>query len=235
MKYILTKNTKKIDDIILHQIRAIRSFGNVQKGDLGGYVETDANLTHYGNAWVKDNAIASGNALVCDDALVSGNSWVSGNVLVDENAIVSGNVLACENARISGNVILNGSVQVYGYASISDNVLAYDNAVICGNTIVNGNAIISGKTYVSGDTWIGGNALIKKPRHVIWLCPVGPENSTLTAYMTKEGKIEVTYTHFRGFLEEFEAKIKNHGNTKYEQEYLSLIPIIRRRFEEEGV
>lgn len=40
----------------LFQIRCLRTFGHVQKGDLGGYVEKEDNLSHSGDAWVSGNA-----------------------------------------------------------------------------------------------------------------------------------------------------------------------------------
>ena len=84
MKYKLTNIQKTINGITLHQIQALKNFGNVKKGDVGGWLETEDNLTHEGNAWVSDDAQVFG------DAVVSGNAWVSGNAVVCGNAQVSG-------------------------------------------------------------------------------------------------------------------------------------------------
>ena len=51
-KYKLTSNTKIVSDITLYQIEAIKSFGDVNIGDLGGYVESERNLSHKGDCWV---------------------------------------------------------------------------------------------------------------------------------------------------------------------------------------
>lgn len=45
-KYILTEETKEVGGHILHKIQAVRDFGDVQKGDLGGWVESEENLSH---------------------------------------------------------------------------------------------------------------------------------------------------------------------------------------------
>lgn len=90
-KYELTTNTKIVLGRKLFQIRALASFGNVKAGKLGGYIESENNLTQNGNAWVRDDAC------VCDDACVSGNAQVYGN------AYVCGNACVCGNARVSGN------------------------------------------------------------------------------------------------------------------------------------
>lgn len=52
MKYKLTANTKIIFGITLHQIQAEVSFGCIVKGDFGGWIEGDKNLSQDGNAWV---------------------------------------------------------------------------------------------------------------------------------------------------------------------------------------
>lgn len=35
-KYELTEETVKVEDRVLHRIRALKTFGDVKKGDLGG-------------------------------------------------------------------------------------------------------------------------------------------------------------------------------------------------------
>lgn len=50
MKYKLTKTSKKYFGITLYRIIAIKDFGNVLKGDLGGWIESEKNLTHNGDA-----------------------------------------------------------------------------------------------------------------------------------------------------------------------------------------
>lgn len=45
------------DGTNLHRIRALKSFGGVHEGDLGGWLEKETNLSHEGNAWVYDNAL----------------------------------------------------------------------------------------------------------------------------------------------------------------------------------
>lgn len=40
----------------LYRIKALITFGTVVAGELGGYIETEKNLDHSGNAWVYGNA-----------------------------------------------------------------------------------------------------------------------------------------------------------------------------------
>lgn len=57
----------------LFRIKALISFGSVEVGELGGYVEKEDNLAQDGNAWVY------GNARVCGDAEVYGDAKVCGD------------------------------------------------------------------------------------------------------------------------------------------------------------
>ena len=82
-KYILTEETKEVGGHILHRIQAVRDFDDVQKGDLGGWVESEKNLSHDGNCWVFDNGEVSGNGRV------SGNGEVSSNARIGVNAYIS--------------------------------------------------------------------------------------------------------------------------------------------------
>ena len=61
-KFELTTNTKMFLGRKLFQIKALVSFGDVEEGELGGFVEKEENLDHSGNAWVY------GDAWVCGDA-----------------------------------------------------------------------------------------------------------------------------------------------------------------------
>ena len=79
-KYKLTDKTKEASSIKLFRIQALRSFGDVNAGDLGGWVEGVKNLSQGGYAWVYGNARVFGDARVYGDARVSGDARVYGNV-----------------------------------------------------------------------------------------------------------------------------------------------------------
>lgn len=98
---LLEDETITIDGRTLYRIEALRDFADVKKGDKGGYVESEDNLSHVGNCWVFDNARVSDNALVRDNALVYDNTRVSGT------ARVLGNTCVLGNAQISNGIITN--------------------------------------------------------------------------------------------------------------------------------
>ena len=67
-KYRLTEETTKVGNRTLYRIQALRDFGNVKEGDIGGYIEAEKNLIQDGNAWVSDDARVSGDSRVSGDA-----------------------------------------------------------------------------------------------------------------------------------------------------------------------
>lgn len=62
-KYRLTAETMRFDGVMLHRIKALKDFGNVEAGELGGWVESEKNLSQEGNCWIAINAKAYANAL----------------------------------------------------------------------------------------------------------------------------------------------------------------------------
>ena len=84
-KYILTDNHIFNDlGIKIFQIKCTKAFGLIKEGELGGFIEKEANLSQAGNAWVY------GDARVYGDAWVSGDAWVYGDARVYGNAQVYG-------------------------------------------------------------------------------------------------------------------------------------------------
>ena len=81
----------------LFRIKALKDFNDVKKGNIGGYVESEKNLSQLGDCWiydnakVYDNAIVVGNAKVCDNARVHNNAHVRGNAQICGDAIISSN------------------------------------------------------------------------------------------------------------------------------------------------
>ena len=78
-KFELTTNTKMFLGKKLFQIKALISFGDVEAGELGGYIEKEENLSQADNAWVADNARVTDNARVADNARVTEKDRLTAN------------------------------------------------------------------------------------------------------------------------------------------------------------
>ena len=85
---LLLDDTVEYLGIKLFRIRALISFGNVEAGDIGGYIEKEDNLSIYGKAWVSGDAWVYGDARVYGDAEVYGDARVYGDALVYGDARV---------------------------------------------------------------------------------------------------------------------------------------------------
>ena len=169
-KYELTSETKVINGVELHRIKALGSFGRVEKGELGGWIESEKNLSQDGDAWVFDNAEVRGNARICEnariwenaricgDATVCGNAKVDGNATVEEYATVCGDATVDGDAKVSGDATVCGNATVYGDATVGWNATVEEYATVRGDAWVGGNAKVSGNATVDGNAWVGGNA-----------------------------------------------------------------------------
>ena len=51
-KYELTEEVMEYEGVILHRIKALKDFGDVKKGDLGGWIKSEENLSQEGLCWV---------------------------------------------------------------------------------------------------------------------------------------------------------------------------------------
>lgn len=75
---MLYKDKIEIGSHILYRIRALKDFGNVKAGDIGGYIEREENLSQEGICWV------FGNAKVYDSAKVFGNAKIYGSAKISK-------------------------------------------------------------------------------------------------------------------------------------------------------
>ena len=115
-KFELTSDTKIVFGKKLFRIKALIDFGNVNKGELGGYVEKEENLSHEGNAWAYGDAIVYGNARICGNAIVYGDAEICDDAIVYGNAEVYGNAKVYDDAEIYGNAWICGDAEIYGDA-----------------------------------------------------------------------------------------------------------------------
>lgn len=113
-KYVLTDETIKIGSTVLYRIKALIDFYNVKAGDLGGFVESETNLSHEGKCWVYN------------DACVYDNAKVYGNAQIMSNVHISGNAKVYEDAKVYENAIICGDAEIYGYAKLVFLAKLYD-------------------------------------------------------------------------------------------------------------
>ena len=99
-KYELTDETICCIGHTLHRIKALKDFFDIKKGDIGGFIEKEGNLSQDDDCWVYDNAKVYGNAKVSDNARVFDYAKVYGNAEVYGSAHISGNAKVYDNAKV---------------------------------------------------------------------------------------------------------------------------------------
>lgn len=163
---ILKTNTYNMNGKTLYRIIAIRNFGDIKKGEIGGFVESERNLSHNGNCWIHDDAKVYEKGKVYGDAQIYDHSMVYGKAKVYGHAKLFKSSLVTENAKIYGSSCLTGftairhKVRIYGNAKIADAMISnktkvYGNVIVdTGGVIIQGNSKIYGSSYISGDTKI---------------------------------------------------------------------------------
>ena len=87
-KYKLTNETITFLGKVLRRIEALKDFADIKKGDKGGFIESEKNLSQKDNCWIYNNAIIYENAKIyenveiCENVMICGNAEISGNATV---------------------------------------------------------------------------------------------------------------------------------------------------------
>ena len=171
----------------LWRIRALGDFGVVKAGEIGGLIEKEENLSHYGDCWVFGDAWVCGNAWVYEDA------WVSGDAEVSGDAQIYG------DARVFGDALVSGKAQVYGNAHV------FGDAEVSGKAQVYGNALVSGDAEVSGDRELKTGCFTKKQQDKKNInCDEKNESDLKQSEIIE--KIEVMQAYEDGFKISFKSK-----------------------------
>lgn len=147
-KYELLKDDyKEVFGIKLYRIRALKDFGDVKKGDVGGYIQKEENLSQKNTCWVYREAEVWGEARVYEKAKIYGEAKV------------------WREAKVYGEAIVCGKVTVYGEARICEEAAIYGEAEICGNAKIKSfqDYIVFKNNWSSGRyfTWTRNNDMWK--------------------------------------------------------------------------
>ena len=156
-----TSNTKyEITDIahekypFLHRIRALRDIGEqVKAGDLGGFVESESNLSFEAGdeAWIFDDAICAGDGYVDKGSCLRERAVVCGNAYVSWGTEMSGDSRAEDDAYIRG-------ARLSRYARASANSMILQSPTTKVSPILTGNCAVYGK--VMGDVMLAGSVVV---------------------------------------------------------------------------
>jgi len=120
-KYELSKDeTIEHKGKTLYRIIALISVSfDIVRGDRGGFVESEDNLSQEGECWIYDDAKVFGKAAVFGDAVVCQNAQVYKNAIISENAVISGNTKVYGHAKVSKTHKIRGTSRICGDSFLS--------------------------------------------------------------------------------------------------------------------
>ena len=147
-------------DIMKWNGYTLRRIRRISDGKLGGWIESEENLSQEGDCWIFNDS------MVYDSARVYGNAWVIDDSQVYNNALVFENARVCYGAKVYGNAKVHGysmvsdNTEVYDCAEVNDNARVYGNAKVYDTAKISGNAQVYGQAQVHGNARICGNAAV---------------------------------------------------------------------------
>lgn len=151
-KYKLTDEYITIGDKKLYCIEALKDFVDVKKGDKGGFIESEYNLSQDGNCWVYDDAKVYDNAAIHGNASVRGNAEIYGNALISGYASIEDNVKVYDDAEIFGHACIYDYAKIFNNTIVCDHVEIYDNVEIYGSTEIYGYITLLKDTKISSNS-----------------------------------------------------------------------------------
>ncbi|MDO4317230.1 MAG: hypothetical protein Q4C48_03380 [Lachnospiraceae bacterium] len=151
-KYEFTGETEElIGGTVLRRIRAVRDFGHVKRGELGGWIEKDENLSHEGSAWVGEEAVVWGNARVEEHAQVRDHAQVYGDAQIRGMGRVWDRAVVCENAKVDGRAVICDFARMFERSRISDDVEVSGTMQLVDDECYGGEQIITNKYPLTRD------------------------------------------------------------------------------------
>ena len=216
---IITRNSIVHNGRTLYKIRALKSFVNVlgdeiRKGELGGYVQSEDNLSQEGDCWISGKAKVYDNAKVLNNAFVYGSAEIFNNAVICKNACVCGSAKIYDNAKIHDSAFVCDAAEVYGdakifnkaeisgYSQIYDNAFVSSAACIFGNTRIYENAIIGEKAKIYGNAEVKGDAEIYGDTLVCGVAKIGSNKKIKTGkYIVKSLNVDEAFNEIKPICE----------------------------------
>lgn len=138
----------------LYRVKALKDFGDVKIGDIGGFVQSEKNLSHKGLCWIYHNAKALDKSIVRDDATLHDLAKAK------DKAIISGKASLFDSSEAGGTSCVTGRATMMEYSKIFDNARLEEWAVLEESSLAFGNAVLSGNTHLSGSSKVFGLAYL---------------------------------------------------------------------------
>ena len=214
----------------MYRIRALKDFSDVKKGDLGGYVESEYNLSQRGNCWVYDDSIVGLGSKIVGNAVIKGHSTVTRYSEVSDHAIVEGGSHIDESSFILGQSRVFKSM-IMGRSAVIRKSIINEGCLVTGGSFINDSrlgpninvsngAVIrfdieSNEDYVVYSSPVSyGRSLTASTKKDIWSCePLADTAEKLRAYLFEDEVLAEDDEYLRWY-DSIVAFHKNYFNIK---------------------
>ena len=224
---ILEDEAIKFEGRKLYRIQALKDFGDVEKGQKGGYIQSERNLSHEGNCWIYNNAKAMDNSMVTDDATMFDNAsmhdcaTMRGHASMHNFASMHGNTSIHDHSRMYDRSSIHDYASMHNCASIHDYSRMHDHSMMHGRSRVHGNSILFHFVYLNANV---KDAILESNNDFIEFNYVG-KSKRIVIYLKKEKLININNC-FIGNVDELEERVSKKYGDK-ETNYHDVIRMIR--------
>ena len=159
-KYELTNISMEFGIKTLYRIRALKDFSDVKRGELGGWVSSEDNLSQEGNCWIYNEAKCMDNAKMYnnstmhdysemyDYSIMRGDSEMHSYTEMHDYAIMysCSKMYGCsemhDSSTMHGNSTMYGNSMMCDYSRMFDNSEMFDNSAMYEYSVMNGYSIM---------------------------------------------------------------------------------------------
>ena len=200
-KYEITDITMKFKGRTLYRIRALKDFRDVEAGDLGGWIQSENNLSQEGDCWIYDNAKCMDNARMYDNSIMHNNS-----VMCDFSEMH-------DNSAMYNNAVMYNNSEMYDYATMYDYSEMHDCSEMLDSSVLYRDSMLKDEEKLYGELFFKVDKFIE----------IYTEEAGMVTGVLRNGKILFSIDYYKEIdKEEFIDRI-NNPTTPYEEECLKVI------------
>lgn len=178
-KYELTNISIEFGERTLYRIRALKDFADVKKGDLGGWVSSENNLSQEGNCWIYNEAKCMDNAKMYNNSTMHDYSEMRGNSTMHDCSEMHDNSKKCDNSemhncsemhnnsimfghsKMYGNSMMCGNSTMYDDSKMFDDSAMYDCSEMYGSSVMFDNSEMYGESEMHDNSVMYGDSVLK--------------------------------------------------------------------------
>ena len=227
-KYELTDITMRCEGRILYRIRALKDFADVKKGKLGGWVETEDNLSQKGNCWIYNNAKCMDNARMYDNSTMFDRSEMHNNSVMYDYSRMYGNSAMYGYSRMLDYTTMYGNSEMHDYSKMCDNSEMHEGSKMYNNSIISEHGEMWKNGVLDGDKNLYGKLVSKVDK---FIDVINPRQGRIVTGILKNGEIlynvgcqnEITK---ETFIDRIYSENGGIEENPHREEYLKIIDMI---------